>query len=60
MVRVPAGRVEYGDGVEAVAAVCDLAVLDRDDGDKVVVVGVPGSQVTSIWSFAYVRSTAGA
>jgi hypothetical protein len=43
MVRVPAGRVEYGDGVEAVAAVCDLAVLDRDDGDKVVVVGVPGT-----------------
>ncbi len=40
--RGPADRVEYGDGVEVVAPVCDLAVLDRDEGDKVVVVGVPG------------------
>jgi hypothetical protein len=39
----PADGVEYGDGVKVVAPVCDLAVSDRDDGDKVVVVGVPGA-----------------
>jgi hypothetical protein len=38
----PADGVEYGDGVEVVAPVRDLAVPDRDDGDKVVVVGTPG------------------
>jgi hypothetical protein len=41
--RGPADRVEYGDGVEVVAPVCDLALLDRDDRDKVVVVGAPGA-----------------
>jgi hypothetical protein len=39
----PAGGVEYGDGVEVVAPVCDLAILDRDDGDEVVVVGLPST-----------------
>jgi len=44
----PADGVEYGDRVEVVAPVCDLAVLDRDDGDKVVVVGVPGADRSAV------------
>ena len=44
----PAGGVEYGDGVEVIAPVCDLAVFDRDDGDKVVVVGVPGTDRSAV------------
>ena len=44
----PADGVEYGDGVEVVAPVCDLAIPDRDDGDKVVVVGVSGTDRSSV------------
>jgi hypothetical protein len=36
----PANGIEYGDGVEVVAPVCDLTVLDRDARDEVVVVGL--------------------
>jgi hypothetical protein len=32
--RRPADGVEYGDGVEVVAPVCNLAVLDRNHGDN--------------------------
>lgn len=39
----PAHGVEHGDGVAAVAPVRDLSVLDRDDGDEVVVVGGRGA-----------------
>ena len=44
----PADGVEHGDGVEVVAPACDLAVLDRDDGDEVVVVGVPGADRSAV------------
>ena len=48
VLRRPADGVEYGDGVEVVAPVCDLTVSDRDDGDKVVVVGVPGADRSAV------------
>ena len=48
VVRGPADGVEYGDGVEVVAPVCDLAVLDRDDGDEVVVVGARGADRSTV------------
>jgi hypothetical protein len=44
----PADGVEYGDGIEVVAPVCDLAIVDRDDGDEVVVVGVPGADRSAV------------
>jgi hypothetical protein len=44
----PADSVEYGDGVEVVAPVCDFSVLDRDDGDELVVVGVPGADRSAV------------
>jgi hypothetical protein len=44
----PADGVEHGDGVEVVAPVRDLAVLDRDDRDEVVVVGPPGADCPAV------------
>jgi hypothetical protein len=48
LVGGPANGVEDGDGVEVVAPLCDLAVFDRDDGDEVVVVGVPGADRSAV------------
>jgi hypothetical protein len=48
VVHGPADGVEYGDGVEVVTPVRDLSVSDRDDGDKVVIVGVPGTDRSAV------------